>query len=239
MDESLYEPEFVRRLFNEMAQTYGVVNLISSLGFSARWRKQCIHRIAIPPGATVVDFMTGMGELCPSLARRVGRDGIVRAIDISPEMCRRARVQANRCPCTIEVLEADALLNTLPSASADVVVSSFGLKTFSNEQLGLLAKQTARLLKPGGQFSFLEISVPQNRWLRLPYMFYVKRLIPLIGKVMLGNPENYRMLGTYTEAFGNCEAFKRECDQSGLVVKEASYFFGCATGVFGHKPASP
>ena len=237
MDAANYEPAFVRSLFDEMAQTYGIVNLISSFGFAARWRKQCIRRIAIRPGSTVVDLMTGMAELCPDLASRVGGSGAIQAIDLSPEMCRRARQQVHRCRCPVEIIEGDVLRSDLGTASADIVVSSFGLKTFSARQMGHLAEQIVRILKPGGRFSLLEISVPPNRWLRWPYMFYVRRVIPFIGRAFLGNPENYRMLGVYTEAFGNCATMKEECARVGLVAEEKSYFFGCATGVFGHRPA--
>ena len=235
MDGGIYEPVFVRGLFNEMARTYGIINLITSFGFSARWRKQCLYKIDIRPGMAAMDLMTGMGELCPDLARRLGRSGSIRAIDLSPEMCRRARRHVDRCISPIEIIEGDVLQCEL-GETADVVVSSFGLKTFSQHQLRRIAEILARLLKPGGSFSFLEISVPASRWLRWPYMFYLKRIIPLLGKVLLGNPDNYRMLGVYTTAFQNCTLFKEECLRAGLMVQEASYFFGCATGVYGQKP---
>jgi len=189
-DDALYDPAFVRGLFNEMARTYGAVNLVSSFGFAARWRTQCLARLPVRPGWAVVDLMTGMGELCPELARRLGGAGTVRAVDLSPEMCRRARRQARRWPGRVEVIEGDALEADLPAGSADAVVSSFGLKTFSDRQLGRLVDQVARLLKPGGWFSFVEVSVPPARWVRRPYMFYVKRVIPLIGRAFLGNPDN-------------------------------------------------
>jgi demethylmenaquinone methyltransferase/2-methoxy-6-polyprenyl-1,4-benzoquinol methylase len=184
----------------------------------------------------VVDLMTGMGELCPDLARRLGPAGTVRAVDLSPEMCRRARDQARRCRCRVDVVEADALEADLPAGSADAVVSSFGLKTFSADQLTRLAARVARVLRPGGCFSFVEISVPPARWLRWPYLFYINRVIPLVGRAFLGNPDNYRMLGTYTVAFGDCRRARAAFAGAGLVVHPASYFFGCATGVYGHKP---
>jgi len=53
---------------------------------------------------------------------------------------------------------------------------------------------------------------------------------------MLGNPDNYRMLGQYTMALGNCALMKNECARVGLTSQETSHFFGCATGVFGRKP---
>jgi demethylmenaquinone methyltransferase/2-methoxy-6-polyprenyl-1,4-benzoquinol methylase len=233
-DEAIYEPGFVRALFDEMARTYGVVNIISSFGFAARWRKQCVRALGPQPGWTVLDLMTGMGELCPDLSRAVGPAGTVRAVDLSPEMCRRARRTAGRCRCPVEVIEADAL--DLATEPVDAVISSFGLKTFSPDQTRRLAGQVARFLKPGGRFALVEISVPPNRWLRPPYQFYLNRVIPLIGRVFLGNPDNYRMLGVYTERFRDCGAVRAEFERAGLVAVGRSYFFGCATGVCGHKP---
>ncbi len=235
--ESIYDPTFVKNLFNEMARTYGVVNLISSFGFAALWRKQCARIITIPCDSRVLDLMTGMGELCAVLSPSLGKQGRIIGVDLSSEMCARARQQLVRHRCTVEILEADALASSLASESADVIVSSFGLKTFSPDQINRLAEEVARLLKPGGVFSFLEISVPPNRFLRWPYLNYIRHVIPTIGRVFLGNPENYRMLGIYTERFGHCGGAARALEQAGLHVQQDSYFFGCATGVSGRKPA--
>jgi ubiquinone/menaquinone biosynthesis C-methylase UbiE len=73
-------------------------------------------------------------------------------------------------------------------ASADVVISSFGLKTFDRHQQLQLSQRVADLLRPGGVFSFVEISVPRFWLLRLPYMFYLNHIIPWIGRLFLGNP---------------------------------------------------
>ena len=207
--DALYEPRFVRSLFDEMAETYGVVNLITSFGFAAL-RKQCVRALGAAPGGAVLDLMTGMGELCLDLARVVGPRGSIRAVDVSPEMCRRASRTAARAACRTEVIEADVLDCSIEPASADAAVSSFGLKTFSTEQTRHLAALVARFLKPGGRFAFVEISVPPNPWLRRPYLFYLNRVIPLVGRMLLGNPDNYRMLGVYTERFGDCGAARRE-----------------------------
>lgn len=237
-DDRLYDPAFVRRLFDEMAGTYGVVNLIASFGFAARWRRQCLRLVPVRPGAAALDLMTGMGELVPDLARRVGPEGSVRAVDLSPVMCRLARKHISRAGCPVEVVEADALGPDLPPGSADAVVSSFGLKTFDAGQTERLAAQVARALKPGGAFALVEISVPPNRWLRRPYLFYLRHVIPWVGRLFLGNPDNYRLLGVYTEAFGDCRGAAEAFARAGLAVRPASFFFGCATGLHGHKPAS-
>ena len=98
-----------------------------------------------------------------------------------------------------------------------------------------MAKEVNRILKINGQFAFVEISKPKNKLFIIPYMFYLKFLIPLIGKVFMGNSMDYRMLGIYCEKFVDCEKFKIYLEKEGLQVKFCKYFFGCATGVKGKK----
>lgn len=227
----------MQRLFDEMSKTYGVVNVISSLGFCILWRRQCLNQVEIRPGECVYDLMSGMGELWPGLAPRVGSEGSIHAVDFSRVMCERSRETAARLRgVRVEVLEQDVLQNSIPDGAADVVVSSFGLKTFTSQQRESLARQLARILRPGGRFSFLEISVPRAAILRWPFMLYLNRFVPLLGRLLLGNPDNYRMLGVYTSAYGDCGEFTRHCAAAGLRVVARRFFFGCATGVVGEKP---
>jgi ubiquinone/menaquinone biosynthesis C-methylase UbiE len=60
-------------------------------------------------------------------------------------------------------------------------------------------------------------------------------VIPWIGRLFLGNPSNYRMLGVYTQEFGSCKHFAECLREQGMQVTETSHFFGCATGVRGLK----
>ena len=235
-DHDIYRPSFVRRLFDEMSRTYGVVNLISSFGFCSFWRRQCVRQVPVRPGMSVYDLMSGTGECWRSINSRAKHAVSIVALDFSPEMCRRATQQLRHYPgLRVEVAEADVLDNTLAACAADCVISTFGLKTFDEEQLRRLAAEVARLLKPGGVFSLLEISVPPNRLLRAPYMFYLRRVVPLLGRLFLGNPENYRMLGIYTDRFRDCAGLGAMLREAGLRVEYRSYFFGCASGLVGGK----
>ena len=233
----LYDPAFVSRLFDEMARTYGVVNLIASLGFARRWRRQCLQSIPIPPNATVLDLMCGMGELCPDLLRMLGPEGRIHALDLSPAMCAEARkLHSTHDPTRLHIIQADALNCPIADESVDVVISTFGQKTFHRQQLIKLGEEVHRILRPGGQFSFLEISVPKFRLLQWPYMAYLHYIIPWIGKLAMGNRENYRLLGVYTDAFQNCRHAVDAFTAAGLHVQYQTYFFGCATGISGWRP---
>jgi ubiquinone/menaquinone biosynthesis C-methylase UbiE len=236
IEQPSYDPSSVKDLFNEMAATYGIVNLLSSLGFTFRWRNQCVAALPVTsPTQHVADLMSGMGELWRSLSRRHGATTEVVAVDISEQMVRRSSPNP---PCAVTLHIGDVLAFSPEPDVFDAVVSSFGLKTFNPGQQKQLALQVGRLLRPGGVFSFVEISVPPFRVVQPIYMFYLKRIIPLLGRVFLGNPANYRLLGVYTEAFGDCRHFARSLDEAGLEAHFVRYFFGCATGVFGSKPGS-
>lgn len=233
----LYDTAFVRGLFDAMSASYERVNTLTSFGFSTRWRRQCVEQLGLVAGERVLDWMTGMGEGWPYILDAIGTGGTLAALDLSPGMLAHARRRRLRHPAhTIELTEADVLAGAAPSASADAIVSLFGVKTMSEEMWRRLAAEVARVLRPGGRFSFIDVSVPPSPWLRVPYLFYLKRVIPLLGALLLGNPETYRMLGVYTERFGDCRRFAAILAEAGLEVRHAEYFFGCASGVCGRRP---
>jgi ubiquinone/menaquinone biosynthesis methyltransferase len=235
-DDNIYDPVFVEQLFDEMSGSYERMNYITSFGFSARWRRQLVRQSALKPGDVVADLMTGMGECWAPILRSIGPKGKLVALDFSEGMLRFARRRIKQYPSAqIEMLKENLFENSIPDHSVDCVISGFGMKTFSQAQLHDFAREVARMLKPGGRFSLMDVSVPKSALLRWPYMFYLKRIIPLLGRMFLGNPENYRMLGIYNERFGNALMVKEIFGQHGLKVDYVEYFFGCASGVSGHR----
>lgn len=157
-------------------------------------------------------------------------------IDLSREMNRKAiQKKQNFSKLQIEVRRQDVLESAIPDNSAEYIVSTFGLKTFSDVQLKKLAQEVNRILKPEAEFAFIEISKPKNTILLPIYMFYLKYLIPIIGRLFAGNADDYRMLGVYCDNFEDCSLFKRFLAEEGLHVTMKDYFFGCATGVVGSK----
>ena len=236
--KDLYSTDNVKNLFGEMSQTYGLVNMLSSFGFALRWRRQCILRAGIKAGHTVYDFMTGMGECIPLINASARKPSAIRGVDFCPEMCSRARVSTRRLGITEPeaILEEDILETSLETNSADRVVCAFGLKTMDPSDLRALALQVYRVLRPGGRFSFVEISEPRNPVLRLFYLSYVRYLIPVFGLFLLGNPSNYSQLGVYMRKFRDCSHVREVFENVGLQASDYSLFFGCATGIAGEKP---
>jgi demethylmenaquinone methyltransferase/2-methoxy-6-polyprenyl-1,4-benzoquinol methylase len=179
-----------------------------------------------------------MGEGWAPILRRIGRTGSLTAVDLSPGMLRHTVTRRRRWPGhDIRVLEADVLSIDVEAGSLDAVVMLFGVKTLSEPQTAALAVKLARCLREGGRFSLIEVSAPRSPIVRVPYLFHLERVIPFLGRLLLGNPDSYRMLGVYTRRFGHCGGLLATLRAAGLEATGVEYFLGCATGVIGRRPA--
>lgn len=236
MIDNIYNPEYVKGLFNRMSNSYERMNYITSFGFSIRWRKQFLESFkSTPEKIEVIDLLAGMGETWRAVKTKFPNAKLT-ALDFSPEMLKNARTKSEKhFNNDVILVQQDVLKSNLPSDNYDIAICAFGLKTFNNEQLQALATETKRILKTGGQFSFIEVSRPPSKILSLFYGFYLGQVIPVLGKLLLGNPEEYKMLWRYADKFVNVEKAAEIFENQGLVIKTNSYFYGCSTGFSGHK----
>jgi len=237
--DNIYDPAFVADLFDRCSANYRWWSSVSSFGFTDLWRRQCIARIdaTTEPVLVAVDLMAGTGEIWPHVLR--GFPGIkqITALDISRRMHLEAVERLHSSYANkITHLQADALQTDLPEDYADLVVSTFGLKTLDTEQQTKLARQVARLLKPGGRFSLIEASDPTGWRLRPAYRFYLDHVLPFVERLFLDGANDFSMIGAYTRNFGNIDHFATALKETGLSVTTKSHFFGCATSVAGYKP---
>lgn len=102
----------------------------------------------VADGGTIIDCPCGAG---PAL-RALRPDAEVRylAADLSPSMLRRAQKRAaSRGLCRIEFIEADAGDLPLPTESADLFLSIWGLHCFEDPPAALA--EAARVLRPGAR----------------------------------------------------------------------------------------
>ena len=86
--------------------------------------------------------------------------------------------------------------------SFDYYTISFGLR--NTKSISKTLSEAYRVLKPGGRFLCLEFSKIQNQNLDFIYKNYSK-LIPLIGKIIVGDKEPYEYLVQSINNFINQE----------------------------------
>jgi hypothetical protein len=75
MGNLIYEDTLFKNLFDRMGPTYDLVNLVSSVGFSALWRRTCARNAGVTSGAAVGDTMAGYGGPL-SMTKRLTSSGI-------------------------------------------------------------------------------------------------------------------------------------------------------------------
>jgi len=226
--EADYNSEHLVRLFDDMAKTYGAVNLVSSFGLSHLWRKACIDLLETKPSHACADLMCGMGEATRLLVKTAGPSLSVHAVDFCPRMTERCRETVMRLRVTNVTVCTQDVFSISETTTFDRIACSFGLKTLNDSQLKTFAHLIKKLLKPSGRAAFVEIHIPANLLLRLPYLFYIRYVIPFIGWICLGNPSCYRYLARYTEDFASRDSFDAYLKEEGLDVSVFELFFGCA-----------
>jgi ubiquinone/menaquinone biosynthesis C-methylase UbiE len=100
-------------------------------------------------GAACVDLGAGTGFVALALAPRVGS---VLAVDISPVMAESLAARATQAGLeNVRTEVADLRTFRRPSASADLVVSSYALHHLRDQDKRALVAEAARWLRPGGR----------------------------------------------------------------------------------------
>lgn len=222
-----FSAEHVGSLFSDMSATYGRLNLISSFGFSHFWRVACARELRSETPVICADLMCGGAEAALLLWKILPKGSTIRAFDFCAEMCRLARESATRKQAEIPIELRDVF--TIPATpSFDRIVCTFGLKTLSDAQLTQFAVLARALLRPGGVAAFVEIHIPSFPILRGPYLFYLRRIIPWLGRIAQRNADCYRWLAVYTEGFATRDRFARQLMAAGLRCEQKALFFGCA-----------
>jgi demethylmenaquinone methyltransferase/2-methoxy-6-polyprenyl-1,4-benzoquinol methylase len=95
----------------------------------------------------------------------------------------------------------------LPYASSrfDAVTMSFGIRNVADVDACL--REMYRVLKPKGRTLILEFSLPHSAVIRMGHLFYLRKILPLIGRLLSGHPTAYSYLNQTIEEFPYGERF--------------------------------
>jgi demethylmenaquinone methyltransferase / 2-methoxy-6-polyprenyl-1,4-benzoquinol methylase len=168
-------------MFDAIAPRYDLVNRVMTFGMDRGWRKRAVDALRLPPGSLVVDVACGTGDFCRELERRGHRSV---GMDLSLGMLREARTD-------VPLVQADGLTMPLGDDSVDGITCGFALRNVSD--VAELVREFARVLRPGGRISLLEVAEPESRVLRVGNRIYFRRIVPVIGG-LLSDRDAYRYL---------------------------------------------
>ena len=205
-------------MFDAVAPRYDLLNRLMSLGMDQGWRRRAVAALSLGPGKTVLDLATGTGDLAIMIAR-THPDVTVIATDPSRGMLDVAVEKARPLGERIRFAVGDAQAIDLPDGSVDGVSMAFGIRNVPDRPLAL--REMARVTRPGGRISILELSEPQHGALSALARFHIHRVVPRIGGALSGSAE-YAYLQRSIAAFPAPEVFAQTMSASGLRVLEVT-----------------
>jgi ubiquinone/menaquinone biosynthesis C-methylase UbiE len=123
--------------------------------FTARYHARVVSRLELVPGLAVLDAGCGPGLLTVPIARAVGPQGSVLALDVQAAMIRRARQAVARAGlANVAFLEAGLGEGRLPAQSFDRALLVTVLGEIPDRRGAL--REIYSSLKPGGLLSVTE-----------------------------------------------------------------------------------
>ena len=217
------------QLFNRIAHRYDLINRVLSLGMDIYWRRTLCRQIHQSEGMVFLDVATGTGDLLFSILKRVPQIKKAVGVDLSEEMLKRASAKKHRlAKSPIQFKIDDACRLSDKAQSYDLLTIAFGIRNVPDVAQAL--KNFLRVLKPGGQVLLLEFSMPQNLFIKMFYLFYLRHILPRIGGLFSGDVDAYQYLNETIETFPYGEKFNILLRQAGFTkVHHRSLTMGVVT----------
>lgn len=203
----------IRDMFAGVAPRYDLLNRVLSGWLDTVWRRRATRVLALEHGEPVLDLCCGTGDQAIALQRRGAR---VMAADFCVPMLALARHKYARLRGQLPAgLAADALSLPFPSAHFAGASVSFGLRNVADLDRALA--ELRRALRPGGRLVVLEFALPEGTLVRPLYLFYFRRILPWIGRLLSPRGSAYSYLPTSVVEFPQRQGFLARLREAGFV----------------------
>ena len=189
----------VENVFNKVYGKYDLMNDFISFGVHRVWKKNLMNWMSPSYDKKLVDVACGTGDLGKLYLNLTNKNSEVFCVDPNEEMINKGKEKLKKYK-NIKWVIGSAEKLPLKENSFDYYTISFGLRNTKNLNQSL--SEAHRVLKPGGRFMCLEFSKIQNSNLEFLYKYYSK-IIPHIGRVIVGEREPYEYLTKSIDEFIN------------------------------------
>lgn len=204
--------ETIRDMFAGVAPRYDLLNHLLSASLDRRWRRRAAESLAARPGERILDLCAGTGDqalaLAPSGARIVASDFCLPMLVRAQPKLRRLGGGAP------QPMAGDALALPHADGAFHGATVSFGLRNVADLDRALA--ELARVVRPGGRLVVLEFMVPVRQPLRALYLFYFRRVLPTIGRLLSPRGSAYGYLPSSVLEFPQRRAFTERMRAAGF-----------------------
>ena len=201
-------------MFDAIAPRYDRANRVISLGMDLRWRWKAVRRALAGEPRVVLDVGAGTGDLTRMLGVAGGPRLRVIGVDFSLPMLRVAVTRPRDDARRVGYVQGDALTLPIAPESVDAVITAFTIRNIRD--LPAVIKSFARVLKPGGTVTILEITPMGNGPVARLFRLYFGHVVPLLGGLVTGHAYAYRYLPESVERFRDAEGLARLLAENGF-----------------------
>lgn len=213
---------YVRGMFTAIASRYDLLNHVLSLNADRRWRRQAVDQLEweVSPKGKYLDLCAGTLDLAAELGNRSGFGGTVVGADFVKPMLELGRGKS----AAVEPVTADALELPFPDRSFDGATVGFGVRNLVDLARGFA--EAARVLRPGRRLVVLEFTTPHWQPLRGLYLFYFRRVLPLVGRLVSKHRDAYTYLPASVLAFPEPDRLRAIMEEAGFAEVRYRRLFG-------------
>ena len=191
----------VQGVFDNVYDKYDLMNDFMSLGIHRIWKRNLMNWMNPSKDKTLIDVACGTGDLGKLFLDLTDNKGKIFCVDPNEGMIGKGKEKLKTFN-NFNWLIAPAEKLPIKDGSCDYYTISFGLR--NTKDLNRAISEAYRVLKPGGRYLCLVFSKIQNSNLDFIYKNYSK-LIPLVGKAVMGQKAPYEYLIKSIEEFINQE----------------------------------
>ena len=213
--------EFVHGVFSTIAHRYDLLNTTLSFNRDKYWRRFAVAQGGLQPGGSALDVCCGTGMLSIELAKKLGDNGRVVGLDFCENMLAKAVENVAKTPYKnrIEFVQGNAM--ELPFADNTFDCATIGLALRNVPDIEGCIAEMRRVVKPGGKVISLELAKPSAPVFKQLYYLYFERLVPLLGKMGVGQDGPYQWLPDSLKQFPHQSVVRDIFSRTGL--KNAFY----------------
>ena len=202
----------VQNVFDQVYDQYDLMNDLMSLGIHRLWKKNLLNLMNPYPNQKLIDVACGTGDIAKLFLESCNQSSEITCVDPNKGMIKKGKEKLSKFQ-KLKWILASAEKLPLEENTFDFYTISFGLRNTKN--LSQALSESYRVLKPGGRYFCLEFSKIQNSSLNFIYKNYSK-LIPTIGKLVIGDDEPYKYLTKSIENFVNQDELINLMEKSGF-----------------------
>jgi len=187
----------VENVFNKVFDKYDLMNDFMSFGAHRIWKKNLLSWMNPTSNKTLVDVACGTGDIGKLFLDITNKKNKLFCIDPNISMIEKGKNKLKNYNDVKWIVNSAEKLS-IKKNSCDYYTISFGLRNTKNLNKSL--SEAFRVLKPGGRYLCLEFYKIQNSNLEFFYKYYSK-IIPYIGKAVVGKKEPYEYLTKSIDEF--------------------------------------